>query len=335
MPSVFITYRRADTAGHAGRLADRLKSEFGASNVFMDVDAIVFGQDFTKRIEEGVGSCDVLLVLIGDQWLTVKDDAGRRRLDDPEDFIRLEVETGLERDVWVIPVLVEGARLPEAKELPESMAKLARHQAIELRNTSWREDVDRLVKAIWRLSTKPGVRSNVARIRAKLGAAPATVRVGGPILGVLAVGALVLLSVFGSGGGAKIVGGDYSGTTSQGKTCQPKTTKADWATGPRVPCQIRLTFSSDRKRLVDLYGVDYNTTCAGHKFSGEFHHHKINESVIGSRFTNDIGLATGQRAHLAGKFTGPNNATGTFTTKNDSFNGVACESVSVKFTAHA
>jgi hypothetical protein len=145
---IFISYRRGDSSAHAGRLADRLVAEFGEDGVFMDVDTIEPGADFVDYIDDAVGSCDVLIALIGDEWLDCRDDVGERRLDDPEDFVRLEVAAGLERDIRVVPVLVEGAVMPRAHELPEPLRRLARRNALEITDTRWRHDAGRLVETI-------------------------------------------------------------------------------------------------------------------------------------------------------------------------------------------
>jgi TIR domain len=147
-PKVFISYRREETAGHAGRLYDVVSSRFGDSNVFMDVD-IAPGIDFVTRITEAVGSCRVLLVIIGPHWTTISRDGSQPRLAEPGDFVRLEVESGLRRpDVAVIPVLVAGAQMPDAAALPGPLRSLARHNAIELSHTRWQYDVQRLVSTL-------------------------------------------------------------------------------------------------------------------------------------------------------------------------------------------
>jgi len=109
---IFISYRREETAYPAGWLFDRLAERFGPKQVFKDVDSIELGDDFVQMITRAVGSCDVLLALIGDQWLTITDVHGRRRLDDPDDFVRLEIEAALTRNVRIIPILVDGANMP-------------------------------------------------------------------------------------------------------------------------------------------------------------------------------------------------------------------------------
>jgi len=116
MNGIFISYRRDDSAGHAGRLFDRLVARFGKRAVFMDVEGIEAGVDFVETIEMAVGGCDVLLAVIGRSWLDSRDSEGKRRLDDDQDFIRLETSAALARNVRVIPVLVEGARMPRAAE---------------------------------------------------------------------------------------------------------------------------------------------------------------------------------------------------------------------------
>ena len=148
MPTIFLSYRRQDAAGHAGRLADSLIAAFGSQHVFMDIDAIRPGTDFVDVIDAALDRCDVLLAVIGAEWLDSRDAAGRRRLDDPEDFVRVEIGKALARDVRVVPVLVQGATMPRADELPDDLAPLARRQAFELSDTRWRHDADALVRAL-------------------------------------------------------------------------------------------------------------------------------------------------------------------------------------------
>ena len=145
---IFISYRREETAYPAGWLYDRLADRYGGGQIFKDVDSIELGDDFVEVITSAVGSCDVLLALVGDQWLTITDADGRRRLDDPDDFVRLEIEAALTRNVRVIPILVDGARMPRAEELPPSLAGLVRRQALELSPTRFDFDTSRLLKVL-------------------------------------------------------------------------------------------------------------------------------------------------------------------------------------------
>lgn len=151
MPGIFISYRREDTAGHAGRIFDRLREKFGRDNVFMDVAGIEPGVDFVEVIDRAVGSCDVLLVIIGKKWLTCTDASGKSRLDDPKDFIRLETATALRRNIRVIPVLVQDAAMPGEGDLPDDLKKLARRQATEISDTHWDTDTGQLIETLAKL----------------------------------------------------------------------------------------------------------------------------------------------------------------------------------------
>lgn len=133
MSRIFISYRRDDSADITGRLYDRLVRKFGKQSVFKDVDDIPLGRDFRRALREAVGRCEVMLVVIGRQWLTVADDHRRRRLDNPGDFVRIEVESALDRNIPVIPVLVQGATMPRESDLPPSLAALAYRNGFALR----------------------------------------------------------------------------------------------------------------------------------------------------------------------------------------------------------
>ncbi len=145
---IFLSYRREDASGHAGRLYDALAAKFGDENVFIDVDTIDPGVDFGEAITRAVAGCDALIALIGREWLNATDEEGRRRLDDPEDFVRLELEAALERDVVVIPAYVQEAEPPRADQLPAELEPLARRQGAVLRDVGWRDDVRRLISRL-------------------------------------------------------------------------------------------------------------------------------------------------------------------------------------------
>ena len=174
MSGFFISYRRQDAAGHAGRLFDWLRDRFGADRVFMDVAGIEAGTDFVESIEQAVGSCDALLAVIGEEWLASAKQDGSRRLDDPQDFVRLEIGAALRRNVRVIPLLVQGAEMPAEGDLPDYLKPLVRRQAVELRDNRWNADVDDLAEVLTRIlpaAKKPGVSS-----RASIGAAATGLR---------------------------------------------------------------------------------------------------------------------------------------------------------------
>lgn len=148
---IFVSYRREDSSGHAGRLYDRLVERFGNDRVFMDIDAIRPGTDFAEMIDAALEDCIVLLAIIGRRWLTSLDARADRRLVSSDDFVRLEVETALDRGIPVIPLLVQGAEMPAQDELPESLSRLARRQALEISDRRWQTDVGILIAELERL----------------------------------------------------------------------------------------------------------------------------------------------------------------------------------------
>ena len=148
MRAIFISYRREDAEGQAGRLFNDLAEQFGEHAVFMDVAGIEPGRDFRRAIDEQVASCGVLLAVIGKRWLDAKDESGRRRLDDPMDFVRLETASAMKRAIPVIPVLVQGASMPRAEQLPQDLAELSYRNGVELTHARWDSDVQVLVKAL-------------------------------------------------------------------------------------------------------------------------------------------------------------------------------------------
>lgn len=145
---IFISYRREDSRGSAGRLYDQLAAYFGRDRIFMDVDTIQPGLDFVDAIEVAVRETDVLIVVIGSAWLNALDASGNRRLDNPEDFVRLEIATALNQNIRVIPVLVEGAMMPRSTDLPDDLKPLARRNAIEISHTRFHSDTQRLIQAL-------------------------------------------------------------------------------------------------------------------------------------------------------------------------------------------
>jgi hypothetical protein len=146
--AIFINYRREETAYPAGWLFNRLAETYGEDLIFKDVDSIELGDDFVDVITRAVASTDVLLALIGGNWISVTDEAGRRRLDDPDDFVRLEIEAALTRGIRVIPILVGGAAMPRRDQLPPSLAALARRHALELSPSRFDFDTNRLITVL-------------------------------------------------------------------------------------------------------------------------------------------------------------------------------------------
>jgi hypothetical protein len=157
MASIFISYRREDSAGYAGRIFDALTARFGKDEIFMDVDDIKAGEDFFQVIQETENRCSVLLAIIGKNWLTIAGADGRPRLTDSRDFVRAEIAAGLQGGPKgkprVIPVLVGGATMPRAEDLPEDLAGLSRIEALSIEDTHFHQDVAQLMEAI---NPKPG-----------------------------------------------------------------------------------------------------------------------------------------------------------------------------------
>jgi hypothetical protein len=147
-PKLFISYRRDDSAGYSGRVHDRLRREFGGNLLFMDVDSIPLGVNFSKVLVEEVAKCDTLIAVIGPDWLDARDEKGHRRLDKPDDFVRIEIGTALKRGIPVIPILLEGTRVPKADQLPDDLKELALRTGLNVRHDSFSEDMERLIRGL-------------------------------------------------------------------------------------------------------------------------------------------------------------------------------------------
>lgn len=162
MKGIFISYRRQDSQSAAGRLADHLREHMADVPIFRDVETIEPGVDFVEAIGRALESCGILLAIIGPRWSTMTDATGRRRLDDPGDYARLEIATALKRsDVRVIPVLVEGAEMPGSDALPDELKPLARRNAIELTDRRWEFDVSTLIDTLRKaLGVEPSPKPN-------------------------------------------------------------------------------------------------------------------------------------------------------------------------------
>lgn len=203
--AIFIGYRRDDTVDTAGRIYDALARRFGAKRIFKDVDNLRPGADFGEYIKRILPQCRVVLVLIGPSWIDARDEGGARRLDDPHDWVRIEIETALATPgADVVPVLVNGARLPRAEELPESLRPLLRrHAAVIRRDPDFHDDVARLSKAIAEsvksgmidLSALGGAKTNASLPRSQA-SPPRSRSLTFSIAGLAAVAALALVGVF-------------------------------------------------------------------------------------------------------------------------------------------
>lgn len=150
MSRIFISYRRQDSEGYVGRVYDHLVQRFDRNDVFMDVDSIAPGADFVQELEAAVAACDVFIAVIGPHWAGITDEAGRRRLDQWNDFVRIEIASALKQHKHVIPVLVGRALMPSPADLPDDLAPLARRQAVELSHQRFTYDMQKLVDAVLR-----------------------------------------------------------------------------------------------------------------------------------------------------------------------------------------
>jgi hypothetical protein len=153
MSGIFISYRREDAKAYARLVSDALAAHFGPENIFRDIDTLGPGVDFPEAIADAVSSCDVLLALIGEKWLTVAQQ-GKRRLDNPRDYVRLEIAAALQRDILVIPLLIEDTAMPEREELPPDLAELADRNAHRVSDAGWADSMRRLIAALDKVVTK-------------------------------------------------------------------------------------------------------------------------------------------------------------------------------------
>jgi hypothetical protein len=215
--AIFISYRRDDAEGEAGRLFDDLTRAFGNDAVFMDVAGIKPGMDFRQAIEDNVASCGVLLAIIGPTWASITGADGKRRLEDPNDFVALEIASALRREVPVIPVLVHGAKMPSADLLPESLRSFSYRNSVELSHARWNSDVQLLEEAL-NSYVKPAQTASPGPVHATVAVqlpaphppvgssidtaakgASMPVKVGISVAAVLAIAVAVFFAIHGSG----------------------------------------------------------------------------------------------------------------------------------------
>jgi len=172
MSTVFISYRRQTTAGEARALFNDLVTRLGKGSVFMDVDSIALGRDFRGVLQKTLGSVDLMLVIIDKDWISVKDDKGKIRLENPSDYIRLEVEAALKRDIVVTPVLMNGAQMPSPEELPAEIRDLAYRNAFEVSFTRWESDVNEMIRRLGLAPPEPAAKIETADLPAAPQTAP-------------------------------------------------------------------------------------------------------------------------------------------------------------------
>jgi TIR domain len=230
MASIFISYRRGDTGGHAGRLCDRLTARFGGDRVFMDIQDIHPGQNFATSIDETIATCDCVVAVIGPHWLEMV----RQRAQAGDDFVRHEIAAALKRGITVIPVMVGGARMPAANQLPPELSELSRRQAIEIRDDRFDNDVVLLEESLASQLRMPDGRVSAGRARLSRGLAIAV-----PLL-VIALG---LAGYRAFRPAVRSVAGDPVNTISD---AAPPAIQGEWIAQMQKPGQppfrIRLSF---------------------------------------------------------------------------------------------
>ena len=201
---IFINYRRGDEPGFTQALLGRLEQAFPADRLFIDVDSIPPGEDFVRMLESQVAQCDALLAVIGHGWLNATDERGSRRLDDPNDFVRIEIESALKQGKRVIPVLVHEARMPRPDELPEAIRPLATRNAVRLTHERFRADTQGLVKALQQTFEdadalrQTQVAATSAHVHARLGRLEGTPKWSASRRASVALGALAVIMVAGA-----------------------------------------------------------------------------------------------------------------------------------------
>jgi hypothetical protein len=241
MASIFISYRRSDSMAETGRIYDRLVQAFGEKQIFKDVDNIPPGEDFRTVLDRALSAADVVLVIIGQSWSLIADSAGKRRLADPTDFVRIEVETALARkDVTVIPVLVDGANMPTADSLPDGLKDLAFRNSVVVRNDpDFNHDINMLIQTIQKRVDRPR--------RLPLVAAA--------VIGLIAVAALGLLALQ---GGATSTPTSTPTEVAQIATQEPSNTPAPTATSTPAATATATVLYPDGRLLQLLYnGVSF------------------------------------------------------------------------------
>ena len=255
---IVISYRRVDTGGDARSLAEALERRFGNENVFLDIETIGPGEPFDRAIDRAVDSSDVLLALIGQHWLAVTDDEGRRRIDDPKDVVRVEILSALQRQLLVIPVLLEDATMPSEEELPPDLAPFSKRNAVELRGTKWKSDVESLVDDLAEERRKKYRRLSKWRVVAPLGDAVWAVRrAAGKSPRVAAAVTLVLLALLAALVAVLVLRDGDGSTGGDGEAPHPPLAVDEtlaYVVGGRI-----MLLAGDAERAVPLPGAGFRT----------------------------------------------------------------------------
>lgn len=250
---IFISYRRGNDSGTTGRLADELKKTFDDDRVFFDVDSIELGLDFIKVIEDRISKSDVLLAVMGQQWLDARDRDGKRRLDNPKDPVRIEIEAAINQNKRVIPVLIDDTKIPEPDSLPDSLRVLSGRNATTVSNDRFRDDTARLTRQLRHIFGEDGqtqyapvgVMTPVGPLQdGKPSSAPQSLFKGKMLLASVLV---VLLGLAGATYAVRNRGGDVPSPGRQG-----------WCNDPNLrPEELRVCATPSLLALDDQLGALY------------------------------------------------------------------------------
>jgi hypothetical protein len=255
---IFLSYRRTDVGGHAGRLTDALTRRLGAKSVFQDVTAIAPGQEFTVAIDRALDACDAVLAVIGPGWLTATTPQGNRRLTDPDDYVRIELARALARKARVIPVLAGGSSLPAAADLPDDLQGLVRRQGVVLHDETWHSDVDGLVRS---LRGEPAVPDRRGRRRLAVGVAVLVLTAAGAVAWQLRPGPAALphcAAPSGPGWTRVPLSRNPSGTVKvQGGSLTVKVRTASWKALETAKWQVTLTTEMTNNTATQWYHGAY------------------------------------------------------------------------------
>jgi hypothetical protein len=321
---IFISYRRDDSAPYAGRLYDRLTQHFGKGQVFMDIEQIEPGEDFVEVIGRKVGACEAAVVLIGKSWLSAVDGEGRRRLDDPEDFVRLEVAAALKRNVRVLPVLVGGAKMPKVQQLPEPLALLARRNAFDISDSRFHADVDKLIETLERAGSAADNSGPAPAATPRFGATAKALSMGG--LAAVAVGIAAVVLVPALRGSRTAAPTERVADTPAASSAAPSMLPTDSVFGGAMPADDERKRTETRRalagspealqvyeararqgsaeaqyRLAVIYECgDFADRCQGTRDRGHPARHELSWSPPGERERREPGeRQQGQRSHQA------------------------------------
>lgn len=238
MNNIFVSYRRSDSSDVTGRIFDHLKARFGEERLFKDVDSIPLGQDFRTVISDTVGQCEILLAVIGKDWLKVTDDDGRRRIDNPNDYVHIEIATALNRRILVIPVLVENTSMPRSADLPEPLRDLAFRNSTPVRSDpDFHHDIDRLCSQLAKYLPKGRAWQPAWVMGTKYG------KFGAWVIGGVAVCIFLLFHVIGSFQSTK--DGQYNPPMANSEKSAPKPIRFWIEELPEIPgADARKLFSN-------------------------------------------------------------------------------------------